>query len=675
MNKFGGESNHLRCVKNSMSYMNHTRLGRLIQIHRLAWLTLALGTVGVFGALPSAEKLLPPDTLFVVSAPDWMQLRNVYKKSPQSQFWDDPAMKPFREKFFAKWDDEFLKPLERDLGVKLDDYGTLLQGQVTLAVTQEEWQGKEKDDGDPAFLFLLDARDKGELLKKNLADLRKKWNEAGKPIKTEKIRDIEFSIVPLTTNNVPKTLKQFFPQPQQVQELGKENQESANSSELIIGQYDSVLIVGTALKAVEKVVLRLTGGNVPTLAEQADFEASRLGLFRDAPLYGWFNAKIFLEVAVRAMSGKENADAPNPLPIPSVSKLVAASGLSGVKTAAFDFRDTGEGRLFEFFLAAPESTRAGLVKLLTPEPKEASPPNFVPADVVKFQRSRLDGPKVISTIEKMLGGVSAEMLNTWNFILSNGNEAVRINDPGYDIRKNLFGNLGDDFMVYEKLARSDSALAKASPPSLVLIGSPNPDQLAAGLKGLLVILSPEGGNPPSREFLGKKIFTLKLPALPMGGGSSRTLSYAANAGYVAFSTDDAILEEFLRSSEGQSKPLRDLPGLADATVQVGGQRTGWFTYENESETMRLMFDALRRSAGETNSTGPSVLGSAIPFASPEKKFRDWLDFSLLPDYDKVSKYFSFGVQAGSGSVEGLTYRMYSPTPQQLKKSEGNSSPP
>lgn len=651
-----------------MSQMITTCLRRITRFQPLAFLPLTLGMFAAFGAVPPAEKLLPPDTLFVVSAPDWTRLQEVYRKSPQSQFWDDPAMKPFREKFLNKWNEEFVQPLERDLGVKLDDYGALLQGQVTLAVTQEGWQGKEKDDGDPAFLFLLDAKDKADLLKKNLADLRKKWSEAGKPIKREKIRDIEFSVVPLTTNDVPKTLKQFFPQHQQVEELGKENELPSATDELVIGQYDSLLIVGTSMRAVEKVVIRLTGNSAPTLSEQADFETSRQALFREAPLFGWFNAKTFLEVVVRTLSSKGNSEAPSPLPIPSVTKLLAASGLNGVKTAAFDFRDTGEGRLFEFFLAAPESSRAGLTRLLTLSPKDSSAPVFVPADVVKFQRSRIDGPKAISTIEKMLADISAEALNTWNFLLSNGNEAMRVNDPNYDIRKNLFGNLGDDFIAYEKLARGDSALEKAAPPSLVLIGSPNPDQLAAALKGLFIFL-PDGGNLQSREFLGKKIFSVKLTALPLAGTQTAglTLSYAASAGYVAFSTDAGILEEFLRSGESQGKPLRDLPGLADAMVRIGGQSTGWFTYENESETMRLLFEALRRGAADTNSTGPSVLGSAIPFAAPEKKFRDWLDFSLLPDYEKVSKYFGFGVQAGSANVDGLTFRMFSPTPPQLKK--------
>ena len=69
-------------------------------------LALSLSILSVLtgsAAVPLPEKLLPPDTLFVVTAPDWTKLREIYKKSSQSQFWDDQAMKPFREKFQKKW--------------------------------------------------------------------------------------------------------------------------------------------------------------------------------------------------------------------------------------------------------------------------------------------------------------------------------------------------------------------------------------------------------------------------------------------------------------------------------------------------------------------------------------------------------------------------------------------
>src|ERR1041385_8430343 len=188
-------------------------------------------------------------------------MRGIYEKSPQSRFWNDLAMKPFRDKFMTKWKEEFTTPLERELGVKFDDYSALPQGQFTVAVTQNGWTGKDDSDS-PGLLLLLDAKDKSDRLKKNLADLRKKWVDDGKSIKTEKIRDVEFSIVPLSSNDVPRTLRRFFPQKQTVQELGKEDEKPApDKSQLVVGQFESLLIVGTSTKAIERIVAQLTGGS------------------------------------------------------------------------------------------------------------------------------------------------------------------------------------------------------------------------------------------------------------------------------------------------------------------------------------------------------------------------------------------------------------------------------
>src|SRR5712664_310110 len=41
--------------------------------------------------VPPPERLLPDDTLVLVTAPDFTRLRQVLKTSPQSQLWNDPA--------------------------------------------------------------------------------------------------------------------------------------------------------------------------------------------------------------------------------------------------------------------------------------------------------------------------------------------------------------------------------------------------------------------------------------------------------------------------------------------------------------------------------------------------------------------------------------------------------
>src|ERR1041384_2452070 len=98
----------------------------------------------VSAAIPSAEKLLPDDTLVLVTAPDLGKFRAEFKKTPQSQFWYDPALKPFKDKFMSKWTEEVVKPLERDLGIKFNDLTNLAQGQVTLGLRQLGGPGSDE---------------------------------------------------------------------------------------------------------------------------------------------------------------------------------------------------------------------------------------------------------------------------------------------------------------------------------------------------------------------------------------------------------------------------------------------------------------------------------------------------------------------------------------------------
>jgi hypothetical protein len=212
-----------------------------------------------------------------------------------------------------------------------------------------------------------------------------------------------------------------------------------------------------------------------------------------------------------------------------------------------------------------------------------------------------------------------------------------------------------------------------TPPSLFLLGSPNAEQLAAALKGPWLILTPQTGALEPREFLGRKIYSVPEPSLPLVGVLRRTprkLSYAASGGYVAFSTDAAMVEEFLRSSESQAKTLRETPGLADAAQKVGGAGGGLFGYDNQGESMRLLFEALKKDSGSATNAGSSIpLASSIPFARPERSLREWMDFSLLPGFDRVARYFSYTAYSGSTTTDGLTFKFFAPLPPQLKSRE------
>ena len=623
-------------------------------------------------AIPAAEKILPQDTLVLITIPDYSKLRDSYNNSPQKQFWNDPAMKPFKEKFFTKWNEDFVKPLERELNIHLDDYTNLLSGQLTLAVTQGD--SKQADQADVGVLLLLDTKNKASQLKTNLSDLQKKWTDAGKTIKTEKIRGLDCYVVNLSSNDMPQTLKKLLPQKPQTQELPEnESKKPAPKSELVVGQFDSLLIVGSSVKAVEKTLIPLTGGSMPALADLAAYEANHQTLFRDAPAYGWVNLKAFIDMFQKKPSQKsdpDSADSPDLNP----EKILAATGVSGLKSLAFTYQNPPEGALMQFFIGVPESSRQGIFKILAGEAKETAPPPFIPADAIKFQRWRIDGQKTWAALEKMLADISPQWAGGLEFLLNTATSAAKEKDPNFDVRKNLIGNLGDDFITYEKPPRGTALDDLKSPPSMFLIGSPNPEQLAAALKSITVLMGQQGGKATEREFLGRKIFTVPLPQLPGMGGESpknstpRTLSYTASTAYLALSTDATLLEEYLRSNENKGKTLRETAGLTEATQRVVGPGTSLFGYENLAETMRVAFEIMKKDPnfGATPS-GFSALPGVPAVPGGAKGLKEWLDFSLLPPYEKISKYFSMSVYGGGATVDGLMLKFFIPVPPQTKQ--------
>lgn len=620
-------------------------------------MTTAFGSL--HAAVPAPEKLLPDDTLVVMTVPDFAKFREICLASPQTQVWKDPAMKPFRDHFLAKLNEELLEPLERDLGIKFDDYTSLPQGQLTFAITQNG--GITSKEQAPGVLLLLDAKSHSDQLKTNLAALKHKWLDSGKSIRTEKIRDIEFSIFPLADDDVPASLKKFLSPGEEDEDDSSTN--STPGTELVFGQFESLLIVGNSTKSVEKVAVHLTGGSMPSLGDLAAFESVRAALFRDAPVYAWVNVKSALDAMLKDKETESNPFAA----VFDIPKIISATGIGGLRTAAFTLHVSNEGTSFEFSLGVPDSARQGLFKLFPASGKESMPPAFVPADVVKFTRVRIDGQKAWATLQSMINEISPQMIGSLNFILDTANDAAKQKDPNFDLRKNLFGNLGDDVIAYEKAPAGTSLPELQSAPSLVLVGSPNPEQFAAAFKAIQALYNPQGGDPKERDFLGRKIYSVPTPVLPTSasGKSTNTLYYAASGSYVAFTTEVNLLEEYLRSGNSEQKQLRDSAGFTEAVAKVGGGSTGWLAYENVSETTRVSVEALRKQAGEPEKT--EMLAPGIPAFTPDNPLKDWVDFSLLPPFEKIAKYFSFTVYAGAATPEALNFNFFSPVPAELRK--------
>jgi hypothetical protein len=618
-------------------------------------LILLLGgwCLGARAAILPPEKLLPKDTALLVTVPDSRIAWGILTNCPYGRLWQDPAVKAFKDKFMAKFDSDVITPLGRSLGVDFSAYSGLAQGQATFALLPIDHPDKPEDHF--AKIFLLDTKDRAAQLRTNLADIKQKWATAGKPMKTRKIREIDFTTFILSSDEL--SWDKILAKPKSpVTEEEASGKASTNKVEITFGQADSLLLVSDSIQAVEKVLSRQTGGLLPPLEEQPAFQVDFAARLRGAPFYVWVNVKDSIDLLSKAAA--TDSDDGNAVSALKPDSMLATAGLTGLTSASLTYRSLPEGLAAQLFVGVPESKRRGLLKALVGETKDANPPAFVPSDVTKFWRWRIDIPHSWSQIETMLNEFNPQYGSVINFVLQT---AGKDKDEKYDLKSELLGNLGDDIIHYEKAPRGNTVADLNSAPSIYLIGSPHAEKLAAALKTGLSFM----GVAKEREFLGRQICTLTVAA--QGASPAHSFSFAGSGGYVAMSADTEILEEFLRSNDSKGKSLSDTPGLADAAQKVGGMGAGLFGVDNQSLTMRALLEMLRQQPVTLQDImGSSSMMSSVNTGDQVAKLREWADFSLLPPYDAIAQYFYFSVYAGSFSPEGFTMNFFAPTPSKLR---------
>lgn len=579
---------------------------------------------------------------------DFVQTTNNFWKSAMGRLWHDDAMRAAREKFYGRWTNEVTNPLEKDFKIKLGDYADLLRGQFTFALTPPLEEGKG-----PGFILLIDAKDKHEVLKTRLAEIQKKWTEGDRKLKTDRIRDVEFTTYEFTQAQ----LQQFARTVSGRGEGAPDPEAATNKFNLLVGQSQSLLLIGTQQRDLEKILARQAGGRVPPLAERPVFQANYSSLFRDAPIFGWLDFKPIFDQLIKPRTAAANAAAQaQGIQNLRIERVIPALGLGELKSVALRIGAGAEGYDTTIFLTAPEAARQGLLKILAPPAKDAAPPAFVPSDAIKFQRIRIDFQQAWATFENVLNKIDPSVAGVVQLLL---NAAGKDKDPNFDLKKSLIESVGDDFISYEKAPKNGAET------SISLIGARNPEQLLSAVRALMRMLpEPIGGAPlKEREFLGRKIYTLNLtpPGFPAQPGAEMQL--AATANYVVISRDNAMLEEFLRSGEAPPKPLRDLAGFNEAALKAGGLNTGWFSFENQIETMRAAIDEAKKNP-DAPIADPGL--NLNPIGSRSALISEWIDFQTLPPYDQIAKYFYYSLLTASATPEGIVFKIAAPTPPSLK---------
>ncbi len=597
-------------------------------------------------AEPPAEQLLPGDTGFFLSFRDTPKYLQLTREGNYGQLWNDPVMKPFRTKFEEAFSEKALAPLEKVLGLKFSQLIDLVKGQASMALLPQQ-----ADKLFPAdFIILLDSGDASPALTTNLTEWNRKWTTDGRVTKTEKVRDVVFTQVTLPPDALG-ALSSGMPWSEK-----DDDKPDTNKVSFFIGQSKSLLIVSSGLKALEKIIGKQQGAPVPSLADKPSFESAK-GVLREGQVVAWVSIKTAVDALKTSLATVSESAFGGMKP----DSLIKGLGLDSITSLAFKSSWAADGFRSEWLLAVPQADRAGLFKMFEPLAKDSAPPGFVAMDALSFSRVRVDLKKSWETIENTLKSLNPAIAGLLQMMLEN---AGKDKDPDFDLKKKLIGNLGDDVITIAKAGPGGTN----KPASLRLIASPNANELLAALRTAAGLMPTGPDGFKEREFLGRKIYTLGTPP-DDEGGEGFLIHISANNGYLATSGSAALLEEFLRATEADIKPLKGMPGLAEAAEQIGGLSTGMFVYSNDRETLHQSFEELRKTGSiEAVFNGASNLaGNVGGVSSKAKEMEGWFDWTLLPPYAQISKYFHISVNTVALTPQGYSYKQFAPTPPALRK--------
>lgn len=629
---------------------------RLGTIFRLICSLGLIAPTLVSAAAPSADRLLPPETLAFFTLTDREQAAGYFTNSPFGLMWEDPALKPFKENFLTRGK-EWLAPLERALGFSLTNFTALVGGQVTFAII-----GASPGEGTNGnrLALILDVREKTNELKTMLDGLKQQWIASGKRIRNDVVRGVEFSTFFVGTEQFGSALRMVLPASDTTEapNAAGPDEPEANQLAMTIGQSGSVLLAGTDLSTLGQISTRLTEANTPALIGLSEYQAVHDSLTRNALAYGWINAKALVKIVMDRASPAEAIPTDIPLAF-RPEKLIEATGLAALESISMKVEGDIQGLLLEVLLRIPKAERRGLFKLIDVDPMDSAPPGFVPANAVHFLRWRWDGPNGWNATETMLKSISPELASVIETSFSLiGKEA----DINYDFRKNLVTNLGNDIIWIQPATNLVDPTSSPLASGLFLLASPNPDQLAGAFMAATDLLPVEKVRDES-DFLGQKVYAVALPS--DSPTDPARIYFATNQGYVVFSTARPSLERFLSEPATTTPSLQDRQEMIGAAQRVGGMSTGFFGYEDQVEFMR---QALAETAERPAILGTFLnpIGEALVSSTRADEAKSWIDLQLLPPFARIAQYFHLAIYSGSSDRGGISLKYFLPTPPKLQ---------
>ena len=604
-----------------------------------------LAPTSVLGqSLPSSAKLVPPETIILVDVDNFSQLKTQFEKTVLYRFYKDPAMKPFIDDVKTKLqqkkeesDNEFFKIIA--------EANVLPTGRVAAAMVLDE---RAKDANTPPIVFITQWGQNIGKVKEAVEKLVAKTVEKGARRESEEYRGVTL------TTLTPKS-----------------------SDPLCFCFSDDMLTVSMSPDVLKFVIAQVKGAGSPTLGDDSDYNTTVRALGQAGPGQVAFYAnikQIIKTTLVEDPAGQAKAFVNN-------LGLTNVTSFGGFVDVAGGPGGTSLGKA----LLKIDGEKKGVFKMLEFESVPLRVPPFVSASVSSVSVINLNITKAYTELGNILTSFSPPMAAMLNMpLLPPGPQG----EPGLQLKADIVDRLGSQIVVAQSVRKPDSAAAAGpagepalpTPETLVALAINNRNALEKSLSTLHSKMLAPGNPDAQRQLLGHTIYTVDMSGfMPFLGGAGQRapMSMAPGAGMpktppLAFTVTDthwifggeSTVEQAIRSlSAGQAESIESVKWFRQAKASLPSV-SGLAGLQNSEASVELLWSAMRqmqKQADARNKAGGGRAGvginsgSLLPNLALSEDGKQLFDFSLLPDFDAVRKYFGSSVSYGISRPDGYYF--------------------
>jgi hypothetical protein len=601
----------------------------LARVRRTAVLIGAAVLVGATTRSPAAaaerfEKLIPADAVLYFTVSDTKALRSKWEASVFHRIAQEPQVRAFLEKPLVKLESELEERRDR-LGFTLHELVELPQGQVALALLAPA-AAPAAGEGVVLLVDVGTNLDEAKSLVETLCE--KAVAAEAKRVEREHL-GVKITVlaipppIPLESgaNESNAAASPEAPgEPDAEDEArgaltalgaGEREVPAPGVKQLAFATTGTLLLVGTEVSVIEKVIthhVRPSGGS---LADDEEFQRSlrRAGSAADAFFY------LPLDRLLKVRAPDEQTD-----------EALVILGLRGIRSLSAGF-SLQPGVIRTIVAASVLGEHRGLLRLFPTRRSPVHLPEAIPEDVVTAGAIGVDVAGFVGDLESTLQSRDAEGYAQYRSFLEELKSKTDL-----DLKADLLASLGHQLSYYTRARAADSGQAAVT-PLVLFLSHKGRDRMEQGLEKLLA-LSPQPLFT-TREHEGVTIHELKVTgAAP---GTMPLPAFAVTPDHLVIATSAALIEEVLRGTAPRARSLATSTRFTAATAALPQNRTG-VRFSDDAKSVEGALESLRSLAVLFASTG---------------KAGEWIDVALFPPPSAIARHLGSTGLAVVHDEEGI----------------------